>query len=528
MQIFLPKTSIIPTLLLLFSISMCIHAASSSEKSIRKGALSMSNGQIQLILKDFPERIITGGSIHGTVEIKNLSGKTVSVPAMTPVSPVLFTFENISAKYKKVFSHQSFINAMQSGRSVPQPGIQTVSLKAGDSISQKTGDLSTYAIAPFPEGEYQVTASLSFEGAIITSTTKTIHVCAPAIRMIETMYSALFSTALSVFIEDKCYSPQALLLRESYPNNPSIGVSGQPFSLMETIEGIAVCEKIGNDIPGRWIGRIGKEKLIASWGDINFAFKDFGSVEFDLKSPVLYPQGFTVHENTGLFFVTGKKESRTVLQPCYFSDKSALKKMSIPLSDNDVVALQVQFDLLSKSYTILWIERSASVGYSLKYGRYRSDSNGSLDDIRLLLTSRFSPVALTMQSTAQTQGEQQGKFTALFIDEQKKQLSFFQDHAGSHNRPIPVTIPVPPGVCKEWSVAPSYDYHPLVLTHSEDHLMWFEVGGDNQWKVFAHDSKGVSHLEQFTNSQNEYWAHWVNRETGIRFERIPYMIKPAR
>ena len=520
-------TSIGISLLFCFGFGLCTETPAKTEKPIRKGVSSMSNTRIQLQLSGLPERTIIGGGIHATIVVKNISDKVISIPALAPISPVLFTFENAATSYKKAFSHQSSLDAMQSGRSVPRMELQPVSLKPGDSVSQKTGDLATYAGNPFPEGDYQVTASLRFEGDVITAPVQKIRICAPLIGTIETLYSTQYATALSVFVEEKCFAPAAIFVRESIPLNPELGFTGYPFAIQKGIEGIAACEKVGSDISGRWIARLSRGKLVGSWGDINLPFKDFGEVETDLKSAVLHPRGYTVHENAGMFFITGKKQTKTFLQSCVFTYKTPALKPPIHLSDNDVPAMSVQYDASSGNFLMLWIEQSASAGCSIKSGRYRPDHDAGLDGSRTLLTLKCLPAALAMEPTTMPRREQ-GTYAVLFVDEKKKQLSFIQDDVASQDSPVPVIVPLPPGPCKAWAVAPAYDYHPLIVAQSGDHLMWYEIEGDKQWKAFAHDSTGVSRLSLYCSPQNEYWAHWVNTETGLRFERIPYMIKPAR
>lgn len=159
---------------------------------------------------------------------------------------------------------------------------------------------------------------------------------------------------------------------------------------------------------------------------------------------------------------------------------------------------------------------------------WKYDENADIvSNVTTLCTTKSNLLAWAVHSVIVKESNN-NRFAVLFGDADGKSFSFLQKEAGSDESSRPVTILPPPGPADGWSVAPSFDYNPLIIVRSEKHLLWYEIGGDNQWRTFAYDDQGISHVSQFVRSTNEYWAQGVNTKVGLRFERIPYQVRPSR
>jgi hypothetical protein len=506
-------------------IGLCAMIFLTFGKTSNSGVHSMANSPIVIAIKDMPAKIICGGSINCAIELKNTSDQAVSVPVLSPVSSVQFEFDPAGGGSRRIISQTRFNSWMDRGKTVPVMEQQFTSLKGGDGLINSEGDLGQYAIEPLLPGEYKIIATLDLKGTIISSLPVSLTVCSPQIKILESYYSPRYQNVYSVFVEDKCFSRNVLFIRPSFSNNPKNGVAGIPMELSELPSALAAAEKIADDVSGQWLSWLVGNTVSGAWGDLNLKPRVFGSVEVSLGSPRLLPQGFTIENNAGVFFLIGDSKGETALQSVTFSEKGAYSSNPVPVCANAIVFVKVQYDMKGKYFSIFWIEKSNENEFYLKSGIYYDKTSVNLTDIHILFKTSNTPLALSVHSVAVNVHKKTG-ITALFKNVTDKSLTFIQMAAAPSEPSHPVSIPYPPGPADMWSISPSFDYNPLIVARSENHLLWLEVNGDSQWRTLAHDDQGISNVSLFTNQQNEYYAQWVNKKTGLRFEQVPYKIRP--
>ncbi|MFP4165115.1 MAG: hypothetical protein ACLFVE_14140, partial [Chitinispirillaceae bacterium] len=490
----------------LFCLIIIISLSSCFAKTKNSGETPMKNKPLTMTILDYPEKVISGGSIEFKIELENTSDRVLKVEQLAMNSPIKYIFKNMKSGGELIVSQEKFKSFMRGGRNIPRRKKQYVDLEPGKSLINREGDLCEYAIDPIPPGEYNVTALLTHEKQDVISDSVNIRICSPDYKDVKTLFSHQYQEAISIFIETSCFETPMLYHRQSFSTSPAIGAASIPFPVEEPVQGIANTESIGQNLPDRWVSYISGNKVIGACGDTYVKFKIFGSTETDLESPRLIPQGFMINENKGTFFLFGKNGATTKLQQVRFSEDGAEKKDAISLTDNEIFELKIQFNRESNHFNLLWIERSGAE-YILKAGVY-SPSEGTITGIHEFFRTDLSPVMLYLGSVVKN-SERKNNYAALFVDSSNKMLTFVQSSYWSKEYPSVKLVPFPPGPSAEWSTAPSFDHNPLVITHSDGHLLWYEIDGDKQWRSFAHDTKGVSRLQLFTDSRNRYWAHWV-------------------
>jgi hypothetical protein len=486
----------------------------------------MSSISVSITIKNMPKKVICGGSIMCEVEVKNNSADEISVPALAPFSPIQYVFKLVSDGSQRIVSRKNFSAFMKSGRSFPAIEQKFVTLKSGECLTNREGDLAVSAIDPLLPGDYTITASIEINKTTFTSVPVSLTLCSPEIQLLESYFSSLYQIVNSIFIESRCHAGKALFLRPAFGNNPVIGVAGIPFELEKMPEAIAAVEKVESDATGQWVCWQDGTAITGAWGDVYLKFRVFGSTKVDLDSPQLLPLGFTLSNNTGTFFVRGQKNGKTVLQSITFSEKGSSEGPVVAVTGNPVAAIKIQYNRPGKYFTVFWVETSGGNVCTLKYGKY-DEKAGIVSNVTTLCTTEGHLLSWAVHSAISKESDK-NRFAVLFGDADGKSISFLQKDAGTDESSHPVTIMPPPGPADGWSVAPSYDDNPLILVRSEKHLLWYEVGGDKQWRAFAHDDQGISHVSQFVRYTNEYWAQWVNTQVGLRFKRIPYYVRPPK
>jgi hypothetical protein len=243
-----------------------------------------------------------------------------------------------------------------------------VSLKPGEGLTNKEGNLAVSAIDPLLPGDYTITASIVTNKTTFTSAPVSLTVCSPEIQLFESYFSSFYQIVNSIFIESRCHAGKTLFLRPSFGNNPGNGVAGIPFELDKMPEAIAAVEKVEFNATGQWVCWQDVTSITAASGDFYSEFQVFGSTKVDLDSPQLLPLGFTLSNNTGTFFVRGRKNGKTVLQSITFSEKGSSEGPVVVVTENPVVALKIQYNMPGKHFTVFWVETSGGNACTLKYG----------------------------------------------------------------------------------------------------------------------------------------------------------------
>src|SRR5512133_1359957 len=331
---------------------VCAAIALPFAKTTIPGDHPMSSISVSITIKNMPKKVICGGSIMCEIEVKNNSTCEISIPALAPFSPVQYVFKSVSDGSERIVSGKNFSAFMNSGKSVPVMEQKYISLKSGEFLTNKEGDLAMLAIDPLLPGDYTINAFIEINKTTFTSSPVSLTVCSPEIQLLESYFSSSYQIVNSIFIEGRCHAGKALFLRPSFGINPVIGVAGIPFELEKMPGAIAAAEKVESDVTDQWVCWQDGTTITAALGDLYSEFQVFGNTEVDLDSPQLLPLGFTLSNNTGTFFVRGQKNGKTVLQSITFSEKGSSEGPVVAVTGNAVAAIKIQYNMPGKHFTV--------------------------------------------------------------------------------------------------------------------------------------------------------------------------------